>query len=359
MTEFDYKDYLQSHLVDADGYQELSYPKDLTDFIKLDGNENPYGPSDNVIKALSQVNDLQLYPNSTDHLKEKIAQSLDVLTDNIVCGAGADAVINLIFSSLKKDRVITTITPTFGMYKFDALMNNLGFIEIDFGEIAENSNTVYQFDLPSTPQSQDVFIFANPNNPTGQVINRESVLRLLEQGCLVIIDEAYIKFSNHESYINLTKEYDNLIIIQTFSKWAGLAGLRIGYAVMHEKLASGLKAIQQPYTITNYAMEAALISLNDMQYLDSNIKIIKDTREKFIEQLVDITNITALPSEGNFVLLRLHKGSNVEFHKYMYDKKILIRSYSDDILSKYVRISIGTPEDMKQVTAAIGEWDKQ
>ena len=245
------------------------------------------------------------------------------------------------------------------MYKFDALMNNLGFIEIDFGEITENSNTVYQFDIPSTPQSQDVFIFANPNNPTGQVINRESVLRLLEQGCLVIIDEAYIKFSNHESYINLTKEYDNLIVIQTFSKWAGLAGLRIGYAVMHEKLASGLKAIQQPYTITNYAMEAALISLNDIQYLDSNIKKIKVTREKFIDQLVDITNITALPSEGNFVLLKLHKGSNVEFHKYMYDKKILIRSYSDDILSKYVRISIGTPEDMKQVTAAIVEWDKQ
>ena len=107
MTEFDYKDYLQSHLVDADGYQELSYPKDLTDFIKLDGNENPYGPSDNVIKALSQVNDLQLYPNSTDHLKEKIAQSLDVLTDNIVCGAGADAVINLIFSSLKKEQFET------------------------------------------------------------------------------------------------------------------------------------------------------------------------------------------------------------------------------------------------------------
>ncbi len=359
MTEFDYKDFLQSHLVDVDGYQALSYPKDLADFIKLDGNENPYGPSDNVIKTLAQVDDLQLYPNSTDHLKQKIARSLDVSAENIVCGAGADAVINLIFSSLKKDRVITTITPTFGMYKFDAFMNNLGFIEIDFGEISDGSDTVYQFDLPSTPQAQDVFIFANPNNPTGQVVNRESILKLLEQGCLVIIDEAYIKFSNSKSFINLTKEYDNLIVIQTFSKWAGLAGLRIGYAVMHEKLASALNAIQQPYTITNYAMQAAIISLDNTSFLESNIKNIKDTREKFIQQLVDINSITALPSEGNFVLLRLNKGTNTEFYKYMYDKKILIRSYSDDILSKYVRISIGTPQDMNQVIAAIGEWDKQ
>ena len=128
---------------------------------------------------------------------------------------------------------------------------------------------------------------------------------------------------------------------------------------MHEKLASALNAIQQPYTITNYAMQAAIISLDNTSFLESNIKNIKDTREKFIQQLVDINSITALPSEGNFVLLRLNKGTNTEFYKYMYDKKILIRSYSDDILSKYVRISIGTPQDMNQVIAAIGEWDKQ
>lgn len=359
MTEFNYRNFLQSHLLDVAGYQSLSYPQDLSGFIKLDGNENPYGPSSKVIDTLSRLSDFQLYPNSTDLLKQKIAAFLDVSADNIVCGAGADAVINLIISSLKKDMTITTITPTFGMYRFDAFMNNLGFIEIDFGEINSESASGYKFDLPSPPQLQDVFIFANPNNPTGQIINQESILRILDHGCLVIIDEAYIKFSEHESYVNLTKRYDNLIVIQTFSKWAGLAGLRIGYAVMNNKLASALNDIQQPYTITNHAMHAAIISLDNIDNLESNINLIINTREKFIQDLVDIKNITAYPSEGNFVLLKLKKSSNMEFQKYMYDKKILIRAYSDDIMSKYVRISIGTPEDMKQVTAAIGEWDKQ
>jgi len=154
MIEFNYKNYIQSHLIDVDGYQALNYPKELADFIKLDGNENPYGPSDNVIKALSKVDDLQLYPNSTVKLKQKIANSLDVLPENIVCGAGADAIINLIFSSLKKEMIITTITPTFGMYKHDSFMNNLGFIEIDFGEISTNFPEGYKFDLPSPPQLQ-------------------------------------------------------------------------------------------------------------------------------------------------------------------------------------------------------------
>tara|TARA_Y100001970_G_scaffold294137_2_gene447419 strand:+ start:3005 stop:4081 length:1077 start_codon:yes stop_codon:yes gene_type:complete len=358
MTEFNYKNYLQSHLLDIDSYEALSYPEELADFIKLDGNENPYGPSDNVIKALAQLEDLQLYPNSTDLLKQKIADSLDVLTDNIVCGAGADAVISLIVSSLNKETIITTMTPTFAMYKHDAFMNNLGFIEIDFGEISTNLSEGYIFDLPSPPQQQDVFIFASPNNPTGQIINRDSVIRILDQGSLVIIDEAYIKFSKHESYVELTKKYDNLIVIQTFSKWAGLAGLRIGYAIMNKSFASTLNAIQQPYTITNYAMNAAIQSLEDTKFLEDNITKIINTRDTFIKQLVDISSITAIPSEGNFVLLKLSKGSNEDFYKYMYDKKILIRTYSDDILSKYVRISIGTTEHMQKVFKAIEEWDK-
>ena len=359
MTEFNYKNYLQSHLLDIDTYKALDYSEELDDFIKLDGNENPYGPSANVIHAFSKPNDLQLYPSSTNKLKLKLADSLRVLPENIVCGAGADAIISLIISSLNKEVIITTITPTFAMYKHDAFMNNLGFIEIDFGEISENLSEGYNFDLPSPPQQQDVFIFANPNNPTGQIINKDSVIRILDQGSLVIIDEAYIKFSKYDSYIDLINQYDNLIVIQTFSKWAGLAGLRIGYAIMNKNLASALNAIQQPYTITNYAMNAAIQSLEDINFLEENIANIINTRDNFIQQLLDISSITAIPSEGNFVLLKLNKGNKEDFYKFMYNKKILIRTYSDDILSKYVRISIGTSENMQQVFEAIQEWDKE
>ena len=182
---------------------------------------------------------------------------------------------------------------------------------------------------------------------------------LLDDDHLVIIDEAYIKFSQYPSYVEMINKYKNLIVIQTFSKWAGLAGLRIGYGVMHQDLAISLNAIQQPYTITNYAMEAAIISINDSKYLQVNVQKLIETREDFIKNLVDITSIDALPSEGNFVLCHLNKGNNTDFHKFMYDKKILIRIYSNAIMSKYVRISIGTPDDMKKVLEAIDEWDKQ
>ncbi|MDG1990250.1 MAG: histidinol-phosphate transaminase [Dehalococcoidia bacterium] len=358
MSNFNYKDYIQDHLLNINGYKSLTYPKELSDFIKLDGNENPYGPSNKVTDALSNRNDYQLYPNSIDELKQTIADYLNVQPSNIVCGAGADAVINLIFSSLKNnydDMQLATITPTFGMYKHDAMINNIDIDELE-QEINYRPNGYY-FDVDAEPQI--ALIFASPNNPTGQIMEKDSMLKLLDKGHMVIIDEAYIKFSQYQSYVELTKEYSNLIVIQTFSKWAGLAGLRIGYGIMNEELASTLNAIQQPYTITNYAMEAAIISLNDTEYLNDNVKKIIETRNNFINQLVDITNITPIPSEGNFVLCHLNKGANTDFHKFMYDKKILIRIYSDAILAKYARISIGTTDNMQKVLNAIEEWDKK
>ena len=358
MSEFNYKDYIQEHLLKLPGYQALSYPDELADFIKLDGNENPYGPSKKVADVLSNRNDYQLYPNSADELKQKISNYLNVMPSNVVCGAGADAVINLIFSSLRNKNEcmkLFTIAPTFGMYKHDAMINN-----IDIDALEQDINFQPDgYSINVEAETPIVLIFASPNNPTGQIMEKDSIMQLLDKGHMVIIDEAYIKFSQHESYVELTKKYANLIVIQTFSKWAGLAGLRVGYGIMNEELASTLHVIQQPYTITNYAMEAAMISLDDAEYLNNNVRKIVQTRDKFINQLVNITSITPIPSEGNFVLCKINKGHNVDFHKFMYDKKILIRIYSDAILAKYVRISIGTPDDMQKVFEAIDEWDKQ
>ena len=358
MSEFNYEDYIHEHLLNVPGYQALSYPNKLADFIKLDGNENPYGPSNKLANVLSNRNDYQLYPNSTDQLKQKIANYLNVMPSNVVCGAGADEIINLIFSALRNKNEgmkLLTIAPTFGMYKHDAMVNNIEMhtVEQDINYQPDG----YSFDVEA--EAPIALIFASPNNPTGQIMEKDSIMQLLDNGHMVIIDEAYIKFSQHESYVELTKMYANLIVIQTFSKWAGLAGLRIGYGIMNEELALTLNAIQQPYTITNYAMEAAMISLDDTEYLNNNVIKIIQTRDKFINQLVDITSISPITSEGNFVLCEITKGQNIDSHKFMYDKKILIRIYSDAILAKYVRISIGTPDDMQKVFEAIDEWDKQ
>jgi histidinol-phosphate aminotransferase len=356
MNNFDFKDYIQSNLSEIIGYQALSYPNELRNFIKLDGNENPYGPSKKAIEVLSQRNDFHLYPDHPDKLRQKIADSLNVLPENIVCSAGADAVINLIFSSFKKqDMKLVIIKPSFGMYKHDAMINNLLFDEINL-EIASQPNGHY-LDANLFSRNKHAFIFAIPNNPTGGIMEKESILKLLDAEHLVIIDEAYIKFSKHQSYVELTKKYKNLIVIQTFSKWAGLAGLRLGYGVMHRDLSSTLNAIQQPYTITNYAIDAAMVSLDDVEFLDNNVKKIIATKDLFINQLVDITNITPINSEGNFILCRINKGENTDFQKFLYNKNILIRSYSDVELKKYVRISIGTPKNMEYVIEVIKEWN--
>ena len=356
MDNFDFKDYIQSNLSEITGYQALSYPEKLRNFIKLDGNENPYGPSKKAIEALSQREDFHLYPDSPDKLRHKIADSLNVLPENIVCSAGADAIINLIFSSFKKqDFKLLIIKPTFGMYKHDAVINNLLFDEIDL-EIAYHPNGHY-LDTSLFSHKKHAFIFAIPNNPTGGIMEKQSILKLLDAGHLVIIDEAYIKFSKYQSYVELTNKYKNLIVIQTFSKWAGLAGLRLGYGVMHYELSTILNAIQQPYTITNYAIDAAMISLDDVEYLDSNVKKIIETKDNFNKQLVDITNITPINSEGNFILCRINKGENTDFQKFLFEKNILVRSYSEVELKKYVRISIGTPKNMEYVIKVIKEWN--
>ena len=201
--------------------------------IKLDANENPYGPSPRVLQAISESEALHTYPDAEQRtLRAALAEYAGLATENIIVGNGSDEVLDMIIRLLLEpgDRVLSCI-PTFGMYKF--------LTDVAGGQLIELQRTPdYGIDLDAIKAATDertkLIFLASPNNPTGNSVPREKVIALLEMGLYVVIDEAYFEFAGH-TVADLVNDYENLMVVRTFSKWAGLAGVRIGYAIVSRK----------------------------------------------------------------------------------------------------------------------------
>ncbi len=233
------------------------------DIIKLDGNENPYGCSDKVSKALADYGCYHLYPDPEQReLRKGLESYISVKSDNIVAGAGSDEIIDLILRLLVEpgDTVINC-PPTFGMYKFCT--------EVCAGKVINVPRKQdFSLDIPAImksirPNTKAIFI-ASPNNPSGNLSPEKEIGQLLDANIMVVIDEAYAEFSGF-TIANLVPKYDNLVVLRTFSKWAGLAGLRVGYGIFPEYLVPYLMKIKQPYNVNIAAQIAALESLKDIE----------------------------------------------------------------------------------------------
>jgi histidinol-phosphate aminotransferase len=315
---------------------------EIDEIIKLDANENPYGCSDRVIEAISNYRYYHIYP---DALQQELRQQLSIYTgvpaSNIIAGAGADQLIDLIIRLVVNpgDEIIN-LTPTFGMYEFYARLSGANIVNI-------NRNTSFDIDTQTvqdsiTPRTRLIFL-ANPNNPSGTLTAREDIKRLLDTGVLVVVDEAYYEFSR-ESVAHWLGQYDNLIVLRTFSKWAGLAGLRIGYGLFDEKLAGYLMRIKDPYNINTAAQLAALASLSDQHYLLGQVEQIISERERLFAKLGQITGLIPYPSRANFILCRIVQGRADWLVRMLKQRGILVRYYDTQELKDFIRISVGKPE---------------
>ena len=264
--------------VESDAMLRSKYSLGNKEIIRLNANENPYGSIKEINEELSKIS-FHNYPDSNQSdLRKSLSEYVGVDVDNIVAGSGADEMIELIFKIYgKKDETIIDLQPTFGMYSF--LANSMGM-----NVISSSRNTDWSIDIENTIElikkyRTKLLFIASPNNPTGNVISKKEILKLLDTGAIIIIDETYYEFCN-KSCIDLINANENLVVLRSFSKWAGIAGLRIGYMAASENIIKNMFKIKQPYNVNLAAEIAAITTLKHKDKLLKNIDMILDERLK-------------------------------------------------------------------------------
>ncbi|MFV0529871.1 MAG: histidinol-phosphate transaminase [Flavobacteriales bacterium] len=308
--------------------------------IFLDANESPYGK-------------LNRYPDPyQQELKQKLATLKNVKLHNIFVGNGSDEVIDLafrIFCNPGVDKALT-FSPTYGMYEVSASINNIELLKIPL-------NQAFQIDLDKikpylSDKTLKLIFICSPNNPTGNLIKKSAIQFILKNfKGIVIIDEAYIDFTDEESIINLINQYNNLIVSQTFSKAWGLASVRIGIAYADKEIISFYNKVKPPYNISKMNQKAAMEALNDDKTYKENLKLILEEKKRLKIQLQGIGLIKKIhPSDANFLLLEVENVNDL--YNKLIDQKIITRNRNTQI-ANCLRVTVGTPEENDKLLNAL------
>ncbi|PJF47055.1 MAG: aminotransferase class I/II-fold pyridoxal phosphate-dependent enzyme [Chloroflexi bacterium] len=368
------------------------------DIVKLDANENPYGPSPRALQALARADGLHIYPDPDQTaLRKAIADHIGIPPEHILCGAGADEVIDLVARAfVRPGDAVVDLPPTFGMYRWVADVMNANYVaaprradfsvdvhaverlvnwrsEIGDAPVANLQSPVSNLQSPVSnlqpPTSLDSLIpkllfIADPNNPDGSTICDEQLRALLALPVVVVLDEAYVDFSARPSRVSWALAYDNLIVLRTFSKLAGMAGLRVGYGVFPRAIIQHLWKIKQPYTPNVAGTVAAIAALSDREYLRENVQRLVAERQRMSELLGQFDWLHVFPSEANFVLCRVAEDAPVNhgetrppaarrLKQALEQQGVLVRYFDREGLRDCVRISVGRPDQTDRLIAAL------
>lgn len=317
------------------------------DAVFLDANENPHNSPFNRYPDPLQVK-----------LKKKIAAIKNIPVESIFLGNGSDEAIDLLiraFCEPGRDNIIS-IRPTYGMYKVCADISN-----VEFREVLLNQD--YQPDTEALLRLADsnskLMFLCSPNNPTANSLNRSDVLLLISRfKGLVILDEAYIDFSTESSLLGELEKYPNLVILQTFSKAWGMAGIRLGIAFASFQITAILNRIKYPYNVNILTQRKALEQLNKTVEKDRWVTMILEQRTILQKGLMNISLVKdILPSDANFLMVRFDNPAEV--FTYLISKKIIVRDRSKIPLCEgYLRITIGTEEENSLLISILQEYEK-
>lgn len=328
--------------------------------IKLDANENPYGPSPAALAALAGLQYAHIYPDpEAAALRTALAAHTGVPAENLLAGAGADELIDLILRLfLEPGDTVVDCPPTFGMYAFDTALNAGQVLNVprrpDFSVDVEALAAATRPDA-ARPRPPKLVFLASPNNPDGSLLADDDLRRLLALPWVVVLDEAYVEFHGREqSRMRWVLEHANLIVLRTFSKRAGLAGLRVGYGAFPAALMPHLWKIKQPYNVSVAASAAAVAALADVEHLERVVGLLTAERERLAAGLAGIPYLRPYPSRANFILCRV-VGRDARALKQALEREgILVRYFNKPGLTDCLRISVGKPEHTAALLAALG-----
>ena len=330
----------------------------LKDVIKLASNENPFDPSPEVFKAIQNgLKELNRYPDGDCYyLRRELASRLKVNQKQLIFGNGSDEII--VFAArafLKEGDEVVIAKPSFLIYEIAS--------EIEGAEIKAVPLKDFRYDLEGmkkavSPKTKIIFI-GNPDNPSGMYLTENQVrefLKAIPSNILIFMDEAYHEYVQAKDYVNsiqLLKEYKNLIVTRTFSKLYGLAALRVGYGIGSEELMDYLNRLREPFNVNSLAQAAALACLKDQRYYQGLLKKINEERQ-FLYQSFQRLGLKYIESCTNFILIDLPKEA-VELAKKLLQQGIIVRDMSPWGLKRFIRVTIGTPEENKRLIEELEE----
>ena len=325
------------------------------EIIKVASNENPLGPSPKAVEAMKEAAEgVHIYPDGGGYrLRTAIAETMGLSRENIVLGNGSNEIIELIGHGFLNpgDNVIAA-EHAFVVYKLMATLFGAETIEIPDPGFVHDLEAMA---AAITPKTKKVFI-ANPNNPTGTMVDEEAIDRFMERvpdHVMVIFDEAYHEFlHNPPNTLRYVKEGRNVVIMRTFSKIQGLAGLRIGYGITTPEIANVLQKCRQPFNTNSIAQAGAIAGLLDLEH-QQRTRDLNDEGLKFLQSSFDEMGLEYVPSVANFVLVKVGDGDAV--FDAMLKKGVIIRAMRGYKLPEWVRISIGTREQNERSIATLKE----
>ena len=334
-------------------YTPGEQPQDMK-YIKLNTNESPYPTSEKAQRAAAEaVKKAQLYPDpECRELTEKIAEMCGLSFENILVTNGSDEILNFAFMAFC-DEVSPAVFPdiTYGFYPVYATLNNVPYTEIPLREDF-TINTSEYYNKKSTIFS------ANPNAPTGIALSLSEIEEIVKQNPdnVVVIDEAYVDFGA-ESALSLIPKYDNLLVIQTFSKSRSMAGARLGFGAASRELISDLNTVKfstNPYNINRMTMAAGIGVLEDEEYTRDNCRRIRETRAYTVSELKKL-GFESTDSLANFIFVRHPTRCGEELYRELKARGILVRHFSKPRLSDWLRITIGSREEMESLIKTLRE----
>lgn len=347
------KDLIRKNVLDIKPYQpgkpigEVKRQLKLREVIKLASNENPLGTSplakQGIKKALSYIN---RYPDgSCFYLRNALAKKLKVKPANLIFGNGSDEIIDMVIKTfVEEDENIITADITFLEYEITSKVNNRKIITIPL--------RYFKYDLEAIKRKIDnktkLIFISNPNNPTGTYVTRYEVnefLKGLPDNIIVVFDEAYDLFVDVNDFPNsiLYLDTKNVIVLKTFSKAFGLAGLRIGYAIARPEFASYMERVRQPFNVNTLAQVAALAALADKKFLNKTRKVVLEGR-RYICDSLDRLGTPYIPSMANFILMDVGKDA-ISVFKSMLRYGVIVRDMSQYGLKNFIRVTIGTRKE--------------